>query len=149
MHAKGTVAATSLYEQDETAWLEQTADLVTQGRWNDIDRQHLSEYLIDMALRDKREVLSGLTVLLAHRLKWDFQSSRRTKSWQRTILIQSRELDQLLESRLLRQHAGEVFEKAYCRAVKQAAVETGLAIHEVPPTAPWSLDAALADDIVQ
>ena len=53
----------SLHEQDETAWLEQMADLVTAGRWGEIDRRHLAEYLLDMAKRDRREVFSRLVVL--------------------------------------------------------------------------------------
>ena len=60
----------SLYQQDETGWLEQTAELVAQQRFAEIDSRELSEYLADIARRDKREVLSRLVVLLAHLLKW-------------------------------------------------------------------------------
>ena len=57
-----------LYEQDETAWLEATADLVSRGRYEELDAAHLSEYLTDMAVRDRREVYSRLLVLLAQLL---------------------------------------------------------------------------------
>src|SRR5438105_15288639 len=103
---------------DETAWLEQTAALVAQRRFGEIDPDHLSEYLSDMARRDKREVLSRLTVLLAHLLKWDRQPDRRTGSWEATILHQRQELRDLLESRTLRNHAGEALGTAYARAVR-------------------------------
>lgn len=143
MNDKETVGAASLYELDETAWLEQTAELITQGRWNEIDRGQLSEYLVDMARRDKREVFSRLTVMLAHRLKWEFQTARRTKSWLRTMVVQSSELEQLLESQFLRQYAASVYEKAYARAAERAAVETGLKASDFPPPSPWPLDVAL------
>lgn len=143
MNDKATVGAVSLYELDETAWLEQTAELISQGRWNEIDREQLSEYLIDMARRDKREVFSRLTVMLAHRLKWEFQPARRTKSWLRTMVVQSSELEQLLESELLRQYAASVLEKAFARAVQRAAVETGLKKSDFPTQSPWPLDDVL------
>jgi hypothetical protein len=60
----------NLYETDETAWLETMADLIKQGRLQDLDYTHLGEYLEDMARRDRREVKSRLVTLLAHLLKW-------------------------------------------------------------------------------
>ena len=88
MADKAATAISSLYEQDETAWLEQTADFVAKGRWDAVDREHLSEYLTDIAKRDKREVLSRLVILITHWLKWDHQPGKRSKSWQRTIMAQ-------------------------------------------------------------
>ena len=78
-----------------------------------LDLENLSEYLQDMARRDKREVFSRLTVLLTHLLKWEHQVDRRSNSWEATILHQRRELQDLLESRTLRNHAQDVLGKAY------------------------------------
>src|SRR5438093_12323017 len=102
-----------LYEEDETAWLEQMANLVAQKRFGEIDYANLSEYLCDMARRDKREVLSRLVVLLTHLLKWEQQPEHRSNSWRGTIMSQRRELRHLLESGTLRRHAGEVLGQAY------------------------------------
>jgi|SRR3954447_3721508 hypothetical protein len=134
-----------LYEQDETAWLEQTADLVARGLWNEVDREHLVEYLNDMARRDRREVVSRLKILLAHRLKWQFQSEKRTKSWQRTMLNQRHELEQIVESGSLRKHAEENYSKAYRLALEMAATETGLAPEAFPADPPWPLEEVLAN----
>src|SRR3954451_10512771 len=49
-------ATAALYEIDETAWLEATADLIRNGRLTEVDRDTLAEYLTDMAKRDRREV---------------------------------------------------------------------------------------------
>ncbi len=63
-----------LYERDETAWLEAMSALAASGRYAEMDFRHLSEYLADMARRDRREVFSRLVVLLCHLLKWEHQS---------------------------------------------------------------------------
>jgi hypothetical protein len=144
MNEQTAPALASLYEQDETAWLEQTANLVAQRRFGEIDHEHLSEYLSDMARRDKREVFSRLVTLLTHLLKWEYQPEQRSNSWRGTILEQRRELRQLLESGSLRRHAGEVLGKAYQEAIQQAAVETGLTGATFPAECPSSLDELLA-----
>jgi hypothetical protein len=133
----------SLYEVDETAWLEQTSGLVAQGRFSEIDACSLSEYLSDMARRDKREVLSRLITLLTHLLKWEHQPEQQTNSWRGTILEQRRELTEDLESGSLRRYAEEVFAKAYAKAVEQAAAETGLPESTFPVEAPATLDEIL------
>jgi len=140
MTEQTTRASPSLYEQDETAWLEQTAGLVAQGRFAEIDHHHLREYLIDMARRDKREVLSRLMILLVHLLKWEHQPQLRTKSWEATIFHQRQELQDLLESGTLRNYGREILAKAYERAIKQAALETEAEEATFPVTCPWPLE---------
>lgn len=145
MGQRAPVATAALYEVDETAWLETTAEFVRQGRFDEIDRDTLAEYLTDMAKRDRREVFSRLVVLLSHLLKWQYQPERRSGSWRGAILEPQRELRQLLESGTLRKHATAVFADAYAEARKQAAAETGLTRAAFPEECGWDLDGALAD----
>jgi hypothetical protein len=145
MVQRSTRRLTPLYESDETAWLEQTAEHVRSGRFDLLDAANLAEFLSDMANRDRREVYSRLVVLLAHLLKWEHQPDRRSGSWQATILEQQRELRQLLESGTLRNHAVASFARAYTDARKQAAAETGLARAVFPEECPWDMEGALAD----
>lgn len=145
MVQRSPVATATLYEADETAWLEATADLVRQGRFDEIERETLAKYLTDMAKRDRREVFSRLVVLLSHLLKWKYQPDQRSRSWRGTVLEQQRELRQLLESGTLRNHALAVFADASADARKQAAAETGLARTAFPQECGWDLDSALAD----
>src|SRR5205814_7814333 len=92
MIQRAATTLSQLYEVDETAWLEAMADLIQQGRWDDLDQAHLAEYLNDMARRDRREVESRLTTLLAHVLKWVHQPEQRSRSWRATIVEQRQEL---------------------------------------------------------
>ncbi len=145
MVQRSPLATAALHEVDETAWLEVTAALVRQRRFDEIDRDTLADYLTDMARRDRREVFSRLVVLLSHLLKWEHRSEGRSGSWRGTILEQQRELRQLLESGTLRNHAAAVFAGAYADARKQVAAETGMARNVFPAECRWDLDGALAD----
>ena len=136
-------ALSVLYEQDETAWLEAMSALVAEGRYAELDYPNLSEYLADMAKRDRREVFSRLVVLLTHLLKGHHQPDRRAGSWRGTIREQRRELRQLLESGTLRIHAASVLTDGYAEARRQAADETELDIGVFPVEDPWDLDATL------
>ncbi len=134
-----------LYEQDETAWLDAMSALAADGRYAEMDFNHLSEYLADMAKRDRREVFSRLVVLQSHLMKAERQPQRRSGSWRGTIREQRRELRQLCESGTLRNHAEAVLADAYAEARKQAADETELDLNVFPAENPWSLDALLAE----
>jgi hypothetical protein len=134
-----------LYERDETAWLEAMSRLAASRRCAEMDFMHLSEYLADMAKRDRREVFGWLVVLLSHLLKWEHQTVHRSGSWRGTIREQRRELRQLLESGTLRTHAEAVLADAYAEARRQAADETGLALDVFPVADARSLDELLAE----
>ena len=139
------VDLTLLYERDETAWLEAMSVLAASGRYGEMDYRHLSEYLADMAKRDRREVFSRLVVLLSHLLKWEHQPERRSGSWRGTIREQRRELRQLLESGTLRNHAEAVLADAYAEARRQAADETGLCLDVFPVQDARGINELLAE----
>lgn len=134
-----------LYEQDETAWLEAMSNLAAARRFAEMDHLNLSEYLADMAERDRREVSSRLVVLLTHLLRWEHQPEIRSGSWRGTVLEQRRELRKLLESGTLYNHALAVLAEAYEDALKQAAAETGLPRGAFPAECGWDLESLLAD----
>ena len=133
----------SLYEADETAWLEVMAGLVREGRLDLLDSAHLAEFLESMANRDRREVTSRLKVLLAHLLKWTYQPAFRSRSWQSTIAEQRRELVDLLASGTLQAHAVADLGRAYELAILRASCETGLDESAFPVDCPFTLDAVL------
>ena len=147
MIQRATADLAQLYESDETAWLEAMAELIQQGRWDDLDYAHLGEYLGDMARRDRREVKSRLTTLLAHVLKWVHQSEQRSGSWRATIVEQRQELSELVTRGVLRNHAEAILADAYAEAVERTAAETGLAPESFPNTCPYTLEQLLSPDL--
>lgn len=148
MLAAPTQSPDTLYEQDETAWLERMADLIRTGRLEEVDYPHLAEYLTDMARRDRREVESRLIVLMLHILKWTYQPDQLSGSWRSTIIAQRQELEGLVNSGVLRRHAEAILETAYRKAVERAVAETGLPTATFPTACPHSLDRWLSADLL-
>lgn len=138
-----------LYEADETAWLDAMAELIQQGRWNDLDYPHLREYLVDMSKRDRREVESRLAVLITHLLKWVYQPDQRSRGWRSTIVEQRQELLRLAGRGVLRNHAEAVLVEMYAEAVERAIAETGLAFETFPGECPYSLEELLSSDLLE
>jgi type II secretory pathway component PulM len=98
MGAKTLKPATAgLYDEDFAIWTSETARLLRERRFDEVDIEHVAEEIEDMGKRDKRELYSRLTVLIAHLLKWKWQPERKTKSWRSTIVTQRAELRRLFE----------------------------------------------------
>ena len=141
-------ALAALYEADETAWLEATAELLRHGRLDQLETNTLAEYLTDMARRDRREVESRLIVLIAHALKWDRQPDQRSRSWRATIVEQRQELEGLVGRGVLRNHAEAVLAECHRKAVERAVAETGLLPGEFPAVCPYTLDQLMSADLL-
>jgi len=148
MSMAGTMPLALLYEQDETAWLEAMSALAAEGRFGEMDFTNLSEYLDSMAKSERREVSNRLATLLMHLLKWRHQAEMRTGSWGRTIHEQRRQLQRLLDSGTLRNHAEAELPEAYSDARQYAARETGLPLDAFPEACPWDLDTILDTELL-
>ncbi len=86
-----------LYEKDFYGWLEHTIDLLKQGRLSELNTEILIDELESMAKRDRRELLSRLVILLAHLLKWQYQSTHRCNRWRGSIVEQRYQIQKQLE----------------------------------------------------
>jgi len=135
-----------LYDRDEVAWYDAMASLIAQTRIGELDFANLKEVLEDMGKRHRRDIKSRLRILLSHWLKWEYQPDQRSGGWMATLLVQRTDLrDDLTDSRTLYNHAVQIYGDAYERAVKLAAMETGLHPETFPETCPVTLDELLAE----
>jgi hypothetical protein len=142
-----THALANLYAEDETAWLETMAALAKRRETAKLDWANLSEYLTDMANRDRREVKSRLVVLLAHLLKWQHQPDRRAGGWRATIIEQRQRLADEARRGVLRSHAEWILSEAYAEAIELAIAETGLPRGTFPEACPYDLNELLTIDV--
>jgi hypothetical protein len=143
-----TQKAQGLYGTDFYRWTQDTAELIRQRRFDELDLEHVAAEIQDMGLRDHREVRSRFIVLLVHLLKWQLQPERRgTASWLATIGGQRTELSLVLEdSPSLRRVPREQLPVIYRRGVQQAIKETGLPAKAFPADCPYSHEQILDDD---
>ncbi len=132
------------YESDFYAWTIHNVKLLKQGKISEIDIEHIAEEIESMGKSEKRELINRLALLMAHLLKWQFQSARRSKSWTVTIKNQRRELLELLEeSPSLKKELEEKFKYAYEKAVGLVSAETGIGEEEFPKSSPFTLKDCL------
>ena len=133
-----------LHNHDFYTWTHQQAELLREGRFNELDTEHLIEELASMGARERRELGNRLAVLLAHLLKWQYPPERRGNSWQRTIKIQRIEINDLLaDNPGLKNELAELFAKAYQKARVLAADETHFDETAFPMEPPFDLREVL------
>lgn len=137
----------TLYDQDFYAWANEQAALLRSGRLSEADIEHVAEEIESMGKSEKRELVSRLTVLLLHLLKWQFQPSRRGSSWETSIANTRDDLaDHLTDNPSLRAQLDAAIAAAYRRAYREAATETGLGKGAFPTACPWSFEQMIAED---
>lgn len=141
------MSTSGLYERDIHAWTQQTAELLKQRRFQDIDVEHLIEELESMGRRDRQELISRLKILLGHLLTWQYQPAHRSSSWRGSILEQRLRIRDLLQDcPTLKPFLPQAVSAAYADGAKLASKETGLPIAGFPDQAPYPLDMLLEDD---
>ena len=80
------------YNRDFYAWAMEQAALMRAGRLAEADIQNIAEEIESMGRGEKRELVSRLTVLLTHLLKWRAQPGLRGRSWHLTMLSNSADI---------------------------------------------------------
>jgi hypothetical protein len=130
-----------LYDQDFFAWANEQAGLLREGRLSEADIDHIAEEIEGIGKSEKRELVSRLTVLLLHLLKWQHQPVFRSTSWSLTLEEQRNRLeDHLADDPSLKSGYGEMIAAAYRNAVLGAERETGLDRSVFPVVCPWSFE---------
>jgi hypothetical protein len=132
------------YNKDFYLWALQTAQLIRENKFNEIDKEHVAEEIESMGKSDKRELVNRFALLLAHLLKWMFQPERRGNSWKYTIKEQRFEIAELLEdSPSLKKEIDAQLGYAYQKALVIAIKETGLAPDTFPENCPFTFEETL------
>jgi hypothetical protein len=142
-----TVKST-LYVEDFYAWSRQQAALLRAGEVDRADIEAIAEEIESMGRTERRELISRLTVLLVHLLKWKFQPALRGRSWRLSIDGQRLDIsDHLADNPSLRAELSAAIAQAYRRALIEASKETGLDMTVFPSLCPFSFDEMMNPDI--
>lgn len=139
----------TLYEADIIAWATEQAQLLRSGNLTALDLEHIAEEIEDVGKSEQRELASRMAVLLCHLLKWQFQASHRSKSWERTIREQRKALSIRLKktpSLQLSLQDQDWIESTWADAVAKAVEDTGL--DSFPESCIWDVADVLRADFL-
>jgi hypothetical protein len=124
---------TTLYDTDFALWADQTAQMLRDGRFSDLDLEHLIEEVEDLSDWERDALYSNLKIVLLHLLKWDFQPQKRTNSWRASIREHRQRIKrQFKKSPSLKPYPAEILSECYAEARELAADETGLPLTTFP-----------------
>ena len=147
----------NLYSIDFCAWTQEQADLLRQGKLDQIDVTNLIEEIESLGKQQQQEFKNRLGVLIGHLLKCrdqsnQHQSNQRSKSWKYTIQEQRLQILDLLEQNpSLRPYQEEAISKAYQLGLLLVGRETPLDPKEFPNQCPYTisqiLDASFPADL--
>jgi hypothetical protein len=110
-----------LYDEDFYAWSRQQAALLRDGRFAELDLEHLIEEVDDLGGALKRSVRSRIRTIIEHLLKLEHSPAQDPRGgWYDTIITQRSDLlDEFTAS--LRREVEPDFLKLYGRARTDAA----------------------------
>jgi hypothetical protein len=138
------VIAKTLYGTDFAEWSAQTAELLRQGRFDEIDIENVAEEIRSLGDSQFQGARSQLRRMLMQLIKQKIQPERDGASWRGSIVNAQREiLDAIDSSPSLRRRLADRLGETYSQAIKDARYETGLDAKEIPPDCPFTLDQLL------
>ncbi|TYQ25765.1 DUF29 domain-containing protein [Pseudanabaena sp. UWO310] len=139
----------SLYQQDFYGWTQWQVQALAQHQLSELDWQNLQEEIQALGRQEYRELVSCLTVLLGHLLKWLYQPERRSRSWFLTIREQRRAINRhLLRNPSLKARIVEAVEDGFEAGVDLALRETDLPLRTFPENCPYEFEELIADSFV-
>jgi hypothetical protein len=132
-----------MHSNDFHQWAHNQAAAIRDRRWQDIDIENLAEEVESVGNQERRELANRLAVLIGHLLKWQYQPTKRSASWEITIKAQRKAVEKLLQRNpsLKPYLMEEAIEDVYLDALALAVTETGL--ETFPDDCPYAIEQIL------
>ena len=133
-----------LYNHDYHLWLQETSRLLKAKDFANLDLENLIEEIESLGRSERNKLISSLRLIYQHLLKWQYQPSKRSKSWSDTISRERDNVGDYIEDtpslkNLLQDTIA--LTKAYQRGRRDAIRETG--IINLPQDCPYSIEQTL------
>ncbi|NJL88407.1 MAG: DUF29 domain-containing protein [Coleofasciculaceae cyanobacterium SM2_1_6] len=137
----------SLYEADFYRWTIEQSQFLQLGKFDALDLENLAEEIASLGKQQRQELRNRLGVLIGHLLKWQYQPTRKTRSWQLTIELQRSEIEELLmDNPSLKPYLVEVIPKAFKLGLSLVFMETPLKKRDIPSNCPYTLEQILDEN---
>jgi hypothetical protein len=141
--------ANSLYESDFYQWTQLQAKALATRQVEALDWQNLREEIISLGKQEYRELVSRLTVLVGHLLKWEYQPDKRSRSWFLTIREQRRAIRRHLQGNpSLKSQIPTALPDAFEAGVDLALRETDLPLRAFPSHCPFTFEDIMTDNFL-
>lgn len=138
------VIVKTLYGTDFAEWSAQTAELLRQRRFDEIDIENVAEEIQSLGDSQFQGARSQMRRMLMHLMKQKIQPERDGASWRASIVNAQRDiLDAIDSSPSLRRKLGGRLDQLYDQAIRDARYETGLEAADIPAQCPFTLDQLL------
>jgi Domain of unknown function DUF29 len=138
-----------LYRTDHYRWLEEQAELLREGRLEDIDALNLISAFEELAVGERASVESHADTIVEHLLKLQYSpADRPRRGWRLTVTRHRSRLSKQLTTtlrRLLDASLEEVFRDARRAAVIGLEVDP-LPADQLPSECPYTLEQILDPD---
>ena len=140
--------AAPAYEADFYSWVMRQAELIGEGRFDEIDAVNIAEELRDLGRSEQRQLRNELARVLQHILKWDFQPEKRSPSWLHSIDIHRVHARQnLRENTGLKPRLPAIVGEAYELAVRYAVRDTRLPVKTFPAECPYDFETIMTREM--
>lgn len=139
----------TLYEIDDSAWLEETIELLKAKQFNSLDLENLIEELEDLGSEKKNRVVSLLEQVIRHLLLLQYWTAERDYNkahWESEIVSFQNQLKRYL-TKNLRNHLEQLFPDIYHDALKYCIKKTQGSV-SFPQENPYSLVDLLNPDLL-
>jgi hypothetical protein len=139
-----------LYDKDFYAWALENAHLLRQGDLEDtakLDRLNIAVELEQIAMREKRLLVTRLSDLILSLIRWQVQGLMRSGSFRLNIEIQREDvLEVLTDNPSLMERRDEILRHSYRRAYLAAMAITGFAADHFSESCPYAFAQIMDED---
>jgi hypothetical protein len=138
---------TTLYEIDDSLWLEKTISLLKMKRFDAIDLDNLIEELEDLGNEKKFRVAGFLQQIIRHALLlqfWRVERDYNQGHWESELANFQDQLDTYLTANL-RKYLEQEFDTIYQKALRYVRKKTKNQVN-FPDTCPYTLEELLNPD---
>lgn len=144
----------SLYDTNFYLWTQRMAEIIRQGRWDELDRNNVVDEIESLGFRNKRTTEQHLSWLVTQLTLWWARPERRCGKWTSRILERRFKLADIFDdSPSLRNGLSDVIAELSPMAVEKAVIAArlgkeplsrGMFIHDRPnPRSRFLADLAI------
>ena len=134
------------HNKDFYGWALHTAQLIKDKKMDQIDTDSLIEELEDMGGSNENQLINRFAILIAHLLKWEYQPTIRSRSWEATIEEQRNKINRLIRKNpSLKPKILEAIEEGFLDSRSIIKKDTPLDLSILPKICPYTFDQLVSD----